>query len=151
MANSGLRNVLIAALAVVLLASCASAALKEQAKLPGTDACLWTRTIFDWTALDDSTLLIHAPLPQDAYLVKLFAPIPDLKFRLRLGFQGGEGTPEQFCRDSGYVVAVGPIPEREPVVAVRALTQTQARQLLARAGNPVSRRAPPPNPRAAAG
>jgi len=122
------------------LAGCAAQPRRELASLPGRDACFWTRTLFDWTVLDDSTLLVHAPTPNDAYLVKLFAPIPDLKFHDALGFQGGNGPPGQFCAQNGAVIAGGPVPEREPVIAVRALTAAQARQLLAGAGSTKSHR-----------
>jgi hypothetical protein len=29
----------------------------------------------DWTVLNDSTLIVHAPLPKDAYVIKLFEPV----------------------------------------------------------------------------
>jgi hypothetical protein len=142
-ANLGVRNVFVAALGAGLIASCASPPRQESTSLPGTDACFWIANVSDWTVLDNSTLLLSAPLAEDAYLVKLFAPIPDLKWRLRLGFEGGDGVPEQFCRDSGYVLAYGPVPQRELAVSVRALTPAQARQLVARAGDPAPHAVPP--------
>ena len=116
------------------LAGCASQPRTDLAHLPGKDACFWTRTIFDWTVIDDSTVLVRAPSANDTYLLKLFAPIPGLKFHQVLGFQGGDGMPGQFCRQNGYVIARGPPgPDRLPVVAVRSITAAQAKQILANA------------------
>jgi hypothetical protein len=94
--------------------------------------------------LDDSTLIVTAPLPKDAYLVKLFAPIPDLSWRQRLGFQSEAAEPGRFCRENGYVFELGPVPQRWPVVAVRALTPGEAKELLKRAGGPAPHRADSP-------
>ena len=141
----------LCALCVGIVAGCASHTRPESAQprhepdtLPGKDACFWTSEISDWTVLDDSTLIVTAPLPKDSYLVKLFAPIPDLAFRQRLGFQSEPGDPGRFCRDNGYVLELGPVPQRWPVVAVRALTAEEAKQLLARAGGAPAR--PPVKP-----
>ena len=98
--------------------------------LPGKETCFWTRDLFDWTVLNDTTLLVHAPMKSDAYLVKLFAPITDMDFDLRLGFQSPPAQFNMICKD-GHVIARGPIPQRELIVAVRALTPTEATQLLA--------------------
>jgi hypothetical protein len=95
--------------------------------------------------LDDTTLIVHAPLPRDAYLVKLFAPIVDLQFHERLGFQGGAGDPGQICGDNAYVIVGGAIPDREPVIAVRALTPTQAKRLLSAPGTTKPHRQSPPD------
>jgi Family of unknown function (DUF6491) len=123
-------------LGAAVLAGCASPPRTDLAALPGKDACFWTSSLSDWTVVDDSTLLVTAPLPRDTYLVKLFAPIPDLRFHERLGFQSDDGDPARFCRQNGYVIAPGPVPQRWPVVAVQALTLAEAKQLLAHAGSP---------------
>lgn len=135
------RLVRICLLGASLVAGCAShmqsppaRAAPEVPHLPGKEACFWTNSISDWTVLDDSTLIVTAPLPNDTYLVKLFAPIPDLAFRQRLGFQSEPAEPGRFCRESGYVFELGPVPQRWPVVAVRALTPEEAKQLLNRVG-----------------
>jgi hypothetical protein len=143
------RLVRICLLGASLFAGCAShpqpaPKAPEPEHLPGKEACFWTNSISDWTVLDDSTLIVTAPLPKDAYLVKLFAPIPDLSFRQRLGFQSEAGEGGRFCRENGYVFELGPVPQRWPAVAVRALTPEEARQLLNRAGGPASHRAGSP-------
>lgn len=136
MAVRGLREgVLGFGLLGLCLVGCASQPRHELANLPGKNACFWTRTIFDWTVINDSTILVHAPSPRDAYLIKLFYPIPGLTLdEISLGFQGGDGEPGQFCRENGYVISPGPVREREPVIAVQAITPGEAKQLLASAG-----------------
>jgi hypothetical protein len=59
-----------------------------------------------------------------------------LRFHWRLGFQTDDGDPGRFCRHNGYVIALGPVAQRWPVVAVQALTPEEAKQLLAHAGSP---------------
>ncbi len=136
MPNASLSCVLVASGLVLQLAGCASrdpsnAAPRTQddAALPGTDACFMTRTAYDWTVLDNSTLIVNAPGPHDYYLVKLFAPVPELAFQTRLGFESRGGELDRFCRDNGYVISRHSLRIREPVAAVRAITEAQARQL----------------------
>lgn len=102
--------------------------------LPGTEACIFTVNLNDWTVLDDSTLIVYAPMRKDPYLVKLFEPIYDLQFRESLGFEDIEHN-GQLCKDD-YVVARGDIPRRTPITAVRALTPDQAKRLIAASKQP---------------
>jgi hypothetical protein len=99
--------------------------------LPGTEACIFTVNLNDWTVIDNSTLIVYAPLRKDPYLVKLFEPIYDLQFHESLGFEDIEHN-GQLCKDD-YVVARGEIPRRTPITAVRALTPDQAKQIIAAA------------------
>jgi hypothetical protein len=99
--------------------------------LPGTEACIFTVNLNDWTVIDNSTLIVYAPLRKDPYLVKLFAPIFDLQFKESLGFEDIEHS-GQLCKDD-YVVARGEGPRRTPITAVRALTPEQAKQIIAAA------------------
>jgi hypothetical protein len=99
--------------------------------LPGTEACIFTVNLNDWTVVDNSTLIVYAPMRKDPYLVKLFAPIFDLQFRESIGFEDIEHN-GQLCRDD-YVVARGDAPQRTPIIAVRALTPDQAKQIIAAA------------------
>jgi hypothetical protein len=131
MSYRSLRYLLLGLLGLCL-AGCASQPRRDLANLPGKNACFWTRTLFDWTVVNDSTILVHAPSPRDAYLIELFYPIPGLTLdEVVLGFQGGDGEPGQFCRENGYVIVPGPVRDREPVIAVQALTPDEAKQLLA--------------------
>ena len=85
-----LRKAAAVSMAVVALACAtahpdtASAAPPEA--LPGTPGCFWLKSFNDWTVLNDSELIVHAPLTQDAYLVKLFQPVFGLNYYFNLGF-----------------------------------------------------------------
>jgi len=105
---------------------------KEAAALPGTPACFWLPN-FDgsWTVLNDSELIVYAPLYSQPYLIKLFAPVPTLKFDEHLGFAASEHT-GMICDDAmDELVVPRWEPHRVPIVAVHKLTMPQARQLLA--------------------
>jgi hypothetical protein len=94
----------------------------------GTEACFWIRDVRHWDVIDPSTLIVYAPMPKEAYLVKLLQPIPDLSFHLALGFEDTDHM-GRVCR-IGSLVSVGqPMPWRAPVAAVRALTPDEVKQL----------------------
>jgi len=115
------------------LAACAAQPPAARGPLPGKDACFWSSSLQDWTVLDDSTLIVHAPLAKDAYLIKLFAPIFGLSFHETLGFETGGGSPGQICGQTAYVIARnagGGIPDKQPITAVRSLTLAEAKTLL---------------------
>lgn len=124
-----------AAVSLLILASSgcagggASSTHAPAAPLPGTESCIFTVNLNDWTVLDDSTLIVYAPLRKDAYLLKLFEPVVDLPFREALGFEDTEHN-GQLCKGD-YVVVRGDIPRRVPITSVRALTPEQAKQLIA--------------------
>ena len=112
--------------------------------LPGTEACIRTVNLNDWTVLDSSTLIVYAPMRRDPYLVKLFEPMFDLQFRETLGFEDIEHN-GQLCQGD-YVVARGDTPTRTVISAVRALTPAQAAQLIAASKQPAAKQpaaAPP--------
>jgi hypothetical protein len=99
--------------------------------LPGKPGCFWLSN-FDgsWTVLNDSELIVYAPLYSRPYLVKLFEPVPTLKFRERLGFADTERT-GMICNGSMDDLLVPHWePHRVPIVAVRELTAPEARHLL---------------------
>lgn len=58
--------------------------------MPGADACVFIRNIDDWVVIDPTTLIVHAPPRKDAYLLKLFAPLPDLDFKECVGFEDSD-------------------------------------------------------------
>jgi len=136
-----IRIGLVAAAAAALL-GCAStqgvayapnkaAASRKVAALPGTPGCFWLRNFQgSWTVLNDSELIVYVPLYSQPYLIKLFEPIPNLKFDQRLGFADIERT-GMICESSmDDLVVPHWQPHRIPIVAVRKLTAAQERQLL---------------------
>jgi hypothetical protein len=125
------RSALLSPLILTLMSCATNEGGAPHAPLPGTEACIFTVNLNDWTVIDNSTLIVYAPLRKDPYLVKLFAPIFDLQFRESLGFEDIEHN-GQLCKDD-YVVARGDAPQRTPITAVRALTPDQAKQIIAAA------------------
>jgi hypothetical protein len=110
----------------------AGAGALETAALPGKPGCFWLRN-FDgsWTVLNDQELIVYVPLRSQPYLIKLFAPVPDLKFDQRLGFQDVEHS-GMICNGELDNLAVPHwAPHLIPIVAVRRLSAVQERQLLA--------------------
>jgi hypothetical protein len=145
-----LSNAALGALAAVAV-GCATTAQPNPSKanldnltkvenLPGKAACFWKSSFQgDWTILNDSTLIVHAPLPQDIYVVKLFEPVFNLSFKQGLGFEDKEHT-GQICNDGDdYLLVPGWQPPQVPIVAVHALTMDEQAQLLRAAGKPVPR------------
>ncbi|HTV95127.1 MAG TPA: DUF6491 family protein [Steroidobacteraceae bacterium] len=112
--------------------------LTKLANLPGKPACFW-RSNFqgDWTVLNDSTLIVRAPLPKDIYVVKLFEPVFNLSFRQRLGFEDREHTGQICDNGDDYLTVPGWQPPQVPIVAVRALTTAEQNELLRAAGLPL--------------
>lgn len=124
------------ALAVLACAGCTAGGTSARqappappAPLPGTEACIFTVNLYDWTVLDDTTLIVYAPLHKEPYLVKLFAPVFDLSFHQTLGFEGVEHN-GQLCKGD-YVLVRGELPQRMSISSIRSLTPAQAKQLIA--------------------
>lgn len=100
--------------------------------LPGRPGCFWLSN-FDgsWTVLNDSELIVYAPLHSRPYLIRLFAPVPTLKFHQRLGFVDSEHTGLICDRAMDDLVVPNWQPQRIPIVAVRELTAPETQRLLA--------------------
>ncbi len=106
--------------------------------LPGKAACFWKSNFQgDWTVLNDSTLIVHAPLPKDIYVIKLFEPVFSLKFKEGLGLDDREHTGQICNAGDDYLLVPGWQPPRVSIVAVHALTTDEQAQLLQAAGKPV--------------
>jgi hypothetical protein len=115
----------------------------QLAQLPGTEGCFWTRLVYDWVALDDSTLLVSVPNDRSPYLVKLLGPVPGLAAREPLIFSTGRDGSELFCsRNHPFIIAPGRNRWRQPVVAVRRLTPAMAQQLTLHVELPLVHHAP---------
>jgi Family of unknown function (DUF6491) len=148
---------LLLALGGLGTAGCASTGAASQhasAPLPGTDACVFLSTVYDWQVLDSTTMIVYAPLRKDPYLLKLFAPVIDLDFKERVGFEDSAHTGQLCGNGLDYLVVRGDIPQRMPIVAFRKLTVDQAKQLVAASKRPAGAAAanapaagqPPPTP-----
>jgi hypothetical protein len=112
--------------------------LTKVENLPGKPACFWNSSFQgDWTVLNESTLIVHAPLWKDAYIIKLFEPVFNLGFRQGLGFEDREHTGQICNNGDDYLVVPGWEPPQVPIVAVHALTLAEQDQTLQAAGKPV--------------
>jgi hypothetical protein len=152
--NPLLLNAALGALAAMMI-GCATTAQRPPANaildhltkvenLPGKPGCFWTSDFEgDWTVLNDTTLIVRAPLPKDAYVIKLFEPVIDLNFKQRLGFEDKEHT-GQICNNGDDYLVIPDWQRRVPITAVHALTMADQAQLLQAAGKRV------PQPHAAA-
>lgn len=104
---------------------------QKSAPLPGKPGCFWISN-FDgsWTVLNESELIVYAPLYSKPYLIRLFAPVPTLRLHERLGFADAEHT-GMICNGAmDDLLVPHSEPHRVPIVAVRGLTMPQARRLL---------------------
>ena len=111
--------------------------LTKLANLPGKPACFWKSSFQgDWTVLNDSTLIVHAPMPKDAYVIKLFEPVFNLSFKQGLGFEDREHTGQICNNGDDYLLVPGWQPPNVPIVAVHALTASEQDELLRAAGIP---------------
>jgi hypothetical protein len=146
---------LVLALGALGAAGCATTAAPAQraaTPLPGTDACVFIRNVYDWDVVDPSTLIVYAPMRKDPYLVKLFEPVFDLDFRQRVGFEDGDHSGMLCGNGAAYLVVRDEIgPQRVPIVAFRKLTVEQAKQLLPRGKRPASAAGQPAASQPAAG
>lgn len=105
---------------------------EEASTLPGKPGCFRLSDFNgSWTVLNDGELVVYAPLYSRPYLVKLFDPVPTLRFHERLGFADVEGTGMICDGTIDELVVPHWEPHRVPIVAVRELTVPQARRLLA--------------------
>jgi Family of unknown function (DUF6491) len=125
--------------------------LTKTENLPGKAGCFWKSSFQgDWTVLNDSTLIVHAPLPKDAYVITLFEPVFSLSFKQGLGFEDKEHTGQICNNGDDYLLVPGWQPPRVPIVAVHSLTIDQENQLLQAAGKPLRGQhanAPPETPK----
>jgi Family of unknown function (DUF6491) len=133
---------LMLALMALAAGGCASSrapSARAAAPLPGIDACVFISSIDDWQVIDSTTMIVYAPLRKDAYLLKLFAPVQDLDFKQRVGFEDSDHN-GQLCGFGDDLVLRDEIGERRtPIVAFRKLTPEQLHQLLPGTKSPAAK------------
>jgi hypothetical protein len=130
-------------LAVMSAAGCATRSAQSNPAsdgLPGTQDCVYVLYIQNFDIIDPATLIVYAPNPKDAFLIKLSQPVPDLNSRENIKFEAGHHD-GRICGVDGDTLVRTPAPQRVPVSAVRALRAAEVKQLKAAAKGVV---APPP-------
>jgi hypothetical protein len=146
MPASTIRHAALMALALGALAAVGCATSRAQperaaAPLPGTDACVFISNVSDWDVIDSTTMIVYAPLRKDAYLLKLFAPVPELSFKQRVGFEDSDHN-GQLCGNGDDLVVRDEISSRRmPIVAFRKLTPEQTKQLMTAGKSPAAKTA----------
>jgi Family of unknown function (DUF6491) len=130
------------ALGALAAAGCATSRTQPErvaAPWPGTDACVFISNVSDWDVIDATTMIVYAPLRKDAYLLKLFAPLPELNFKQRVGFEDSDHN-GQLCGNGDYLLIRDEVSSRRmPIVAFRKLTPEQAKQLLQAGKSPAAK------------
>lgn len=84
MKNACMLAAVVAAAGLAVGASSAQATTTHSSPRAGKNECVFTRSIYDFKALDRHNLVIWAPSRSKAYLVELGMPLPELKFANRL-------------------------------------------------------------------
>jgi hypothetical protein len=110
----------------------------------GSD-CIWIRTVRDYTALDDQTLLIRGP-GKRSYLVTLQHPSFDMRSAMGLGFSSRD---DQLCPYGGdAIVFDGLSREAVRIRGISAVSSEQAEQLMIKFGKkaPKEQQTPAPEP-----
>ena len=108
-----------------------AAAAKKPSESKG-DECVFARTIYDWNAIDDETLIIYAPTRHDPYLVKLWRPVFGLRSEFSLGIEDADNDGRfcSFSRDSIIVRSPAGRPESYSLRTMQRLEEAQAKALL---------------------
>ncbi len=121
-----------AGLAVTALAGCASTNPASIPKEPVYTDCLFTRTVDDWTPLDNQHLIIFGPLRRDAYLARLFFPTPDLMSDVGIAIVDDNGS-GSICGGGTDALAFGPrsaVPGRNNIVSMQKIDPARASKLM---------------------
>lgn len=107
-----------------------AAAASKPTEAKGGD-CVFSRTINNWEAIDDETLIVWAPTRHHPYLVKLWTPAFGLRSEFSVGVQdaNNDGQLCDYGRDAIVVRSPGG-PERYKVRIVQRLDEAQANALI---------------------
>ena len=81
-----MKSSLVFAAVLAALGLGAGASAHAAATRASKNDCVFTRSIYDFKALDRNNLVIWAPSRSKAYLVELSMPLPEIKFANRLAF-----------------------------------------------------------------
>jgi hypothetical protein len=121
-----------ALLVLTLLGAAGCAARSRQAEnasaggLPGRDDCIWVLYIDKWETIDPSTLLVYTA-NNSFFLVKLAQPVADLTNHDAAGFYASNHD-DRVCGNGADLLVRASDRLRDPLVAVRSIKASQARQ-----------------------
>jgi hypothetical protein len=87
------------------------------------ESCVFSRSVRDWRALDDTNLVVWAPNDQQAYHVKLALPLFSARFDWKLAFIDGDqdGRICSYGRDSIGESDRSPTGQRSSITSITRL------------------------------
>ena len=116
----------------LLAVTAAPSAVAQTAPAPAKPKkqCVYEREVNGWNDVDDTTVILSARV-SDRYLVKLFAPCPEIRHAEVIGFRNRgsdwvctDDTFDLFVREPGMSV-----PRQCPVVSMTPITREEATAL----------------------
>jgi hypothetical protein len=103
-------------------------------RLPETsNQCIFFRTLYDWRALNNNSLIVWAPSRNNPYYLQLDKPCFGLTFAHSIGFTSRDSRLCGFGGDSVLVESSGGRPDRCPIGSITKLTDEALQNLLAQA------------------
>jgi hypothetical protein len=115
---------LLGFIVAALVGTTSANAAPQSANKADDNACVFSRTVHDFKALDRNKLVIWAPSRKTAYLVEVGMPLLDLQWANRLGFvdSNGDGRLCGFGMDR-IVVGGTSFPQRATIMGVTRLDE----------------------------
>ncbi len=92
--------------------------------------CLFARQPSDWKVLDNQTLILWGPTQKDAYLVKLFAPVSEMRFAMTLAVIDDDHN-GMICGDSTDKIAVPNTPVTSLPTNITSMRKVDDAELVA--------------------
>lgn len=119
-----LAGVAVGAMLPALFLGQAAVAKEEAAQKADDNACVFSRGVHDWRALDSRNLVIWAPNRKDAYHVTLGFPLHDLRTEESVAFldRNGDGRLCGFGMDQ-IITPNGVFTERSTITGMERLDE----------------------------
>lgn len=106
-----------------MAASPAMAGVEQNVRTGGDHACVFSRSVYDWQALDPTNLVIWAPRYQEAYHVKLGFPLHDLTSQIGVAFVDRNRDGMLCGNGRDQVVTTGGLRERATILGMTRLDE----------------------------
>lgn len=124
----------------VLLAACAGTTDRESARSVSDEDCFFARSVSDWRALDDESLVVFAGR-RNPYYIELAVACTSLRFRETIAFSDRDGLICSYGGDA--VLTEDTVPQRCLIASVRGISEEELEALYVERG---IRDLPPPTP-----
>jgi len=123
-----------AAAALLTLTACTSTGPRELTGAaavpspPGTEDCVFFRTMRDWSAVDRERLVLYG-IGNQTYLATLSFPSTELPFDYAIGFQDRDND-GRICGGFDSIVTRDGIPNRITIASVKRIDKADAKAFL---------------------